>query len=74
MKAEENDPKDFHEFLVHFPDEKPCWNYMLDIWWSDGYVCHQCGSFKYLFSEKHKIHSSVCGKEFSIPSGILFQD
>lgn len=74
MKVEENYPKDFQEFLVQFPDEKSCWQYLLDMRWSDGYVCPQCGSLKYWLTAKHKIHCSVCGKEFSITSGTIFQE
>jgi hypothetical protein len=46
MKAEEKYPKDFLEFLAQFPDEKACWQYLIDIRWSDGYVCSHCKSDK----------------------------
>jgi hypothetical protein len=36
--------------------------------------CPQCGSLKYWLTAKHKIHCSVCGKEFSITSGTIFQE
>ena len=67
-------PKNFQEFLSQFPDERSCWQYLIDIRWADGYVCHLCNSPKYWLTSKHKIHCSGCGKEFSITSGTIFQD
>jgi len=74
MKTEEKYPNDFQEFLVHFPDERACWQYLIDIRWSDGYVCPNCKSARYWLTSKHKIHCSDCEKEFSITSGTIFQD
>ena len=74
MKAEENYPKDFQEFLTQFPDEQSCWQYLIEIRWPDGYVCSHCKSAKYWLTSKHKIHCSRCEKEFSITSGTIFQD
>ena len=74
MKAEENYPKDFQEFLTQFPDEKSCWQYLIEIRWPDGYVCSHCKSTKYWLTSKHKIHCSGCEKEFSITSGTIFQE
>jgi transposase-like protein len=74
MKTEEKYPKNFQEFLVTFPDEKSCWQYLIDIRWSEGYVCSGCNSIKYWLTSKHKIHCSFCEKEFSITSGTIFQD
>ena len=36
MTIEEKYPKDFQEFLAQFPDEKSCWQYLIDIRWPDG--------------------------------------
>ena len=73
MKIEEKYPKHFQEFLVQFPDEKSCWQYLIDIRWSEGYVCSNCQSDRYWLTSKHKIHCSVCEKEFSITSGTIFE-
>jgi len=67
-------PKDFQEFLAQFPDEKACWQYLIDIRWADGYICPHCKSEKYWLTAKHKIHCSVCEKEFSITSGTIFEN
>lgn len=74
MKEDEKYPKDFQEFLAQFPDEKSCWQYLIDIRWPDGYVCTRCQSKKYWLTAKHKIHCSGCGTEFSITSGTIFQE
>jgi hypothetical protein len=74
MKNSEKYPKNFQEFLSQFPDEKSCWQYLIDIRWSDGYVCSNCQSDQYWLTSKHKIHCSKCEKEFSIISGTIFQD
>jgi transposase-like protein len=74
MKTEEKYPQNFQEFLVQFPDEKSCWQYLIDIRWPDGYVCPGCDSVNYWVTSKHKIHCSSCGKEFSITSGTIFQE
>jgi transposase-like protein len=74
MKAEEKYPKDFQEFLAQFPDESSCWQYLIDIRWSDGYICSLCKSDKYWLTSKRKIHCCNCGKEFSITSGTVFED
>jgi transposase-like protein len=74
MKGIEKYPKDFQEFLSQFPDENSCWHYLMDTRWPEGYVCSQCKSREYWFTAKHKIHCSVCGKEFSITSGTIFQE
>jgi len=73
MNIEEKYPKDFQEFLSQFPDDKACWQYLIDIRWSDGYVCPHCKSNKYWLTAKHKIHCSICEKEFSITSGTIFE-
>ena len=44
MKIEEKYPKNFQGFLIQFPDEKFCWQYLIDIRWANGYVCSQCNS------------------------------
>jgi transposase-like protein len=67
-------PKDFQEFLVLFPNEDSCWQYLIEIRWSDGYVCPHCGSKKYWLTAKHKVHCSSCEKEISITSGTIFQE
>jgi len=74
MKIEEKYPKNFQEILSQFPDEKACWQYLIDIRWSEGYICSSCQSDKYWLTSKHKIHCSTCEKEFSITSGTIFQD
>jgi transposase-like protein len=74
MKGIEKYPKDFQEFLSQFPDENSCWHYLMDTRWPEGYVCSQCKSREYWLTAKHKIHCSVCGKEFSITSGTIFQE
>jgi len=38
MKEIEKYPRDFQEFLAQFTDEKACWQYLIDIRWTDGYV------------------------------------
>ena len=74
MKIEEKYPKNFQEFLSQFPDERSCWQYLIDIRWPDGYVCSCCYCDRYWLTSKHKIHCSQCEKEFSITSGTIFQD
>lgn len=74
MQKEEIYPKDFQEFLAQFPDEKSCWQYLIDLRWPNGYVCSECQSTKYWLTAKHKLHCSSCGSEFSITSGTIFQD
>jgi len=73
MKTEEKYPKNFQEFLAQFPDEKSCWQYLIEIRWPNGYTCLHCNSAKWWLTSKHKIHCSVCEKEFSITSGTIFQ-
>jgi transposase-like protein len=73
MKTEEKYPKHFQEFLSQFPDEKSCWQYLIEIRWPDGFMCTHCHSVKYWLTSKHKIHCSECEKEFSITSGTIFQ-
>src|SRR5215469_6099643 len=74
MMTEEKYPKHFQEFLIQFPDEKSCWQYLIDIRWPDGYVCSNCNSTNYWLTSKHKIHCSSCEKAFSITSRTIFQD
>jgi len=74
MNEEEKYPKDFQEFLAEFPDEKSCWQYIIDMRWPEGYVCSGCQSERYWLTGKHKIHCSECGKEYSITSGTIFQE
>jgi transposase-like protein len=74
MEKEELYPRDFQEFLKQFPDENSCWQYLIRIRWATGYVCSNCTSTKYWLTNKHKLHCSECGKEFSITSGTIFQD
>ena len=74
MNEEEKYPKDFQEFLADFPDEKSCWQYIIDMRWPEGYVCSGCQSERYWLTGKHKIHCSECGKEYSITSGTIFQE
>jgi transposase-like protein len=74
MKTAENYPKDFQEFLAQFATEQDCWNYLIEMRWSDGYICPQCQSSEYWLTAKHKIHCTGCQKEMSITSGTLFQE
>jgi len=73
MNTEEKYPKDFQEFLAQFPDEKSCWQYIIEIRWPNGYTCPHCNSVKWWLTSKHKVHCSVCEKEYSITSGTIFQ-
>ena len=72
--TEEKYPKNFQEVLEQFPDERSCWQYLMDIRWPEGYVCEHCQSAKWWLISKHKLHCSECEKEFSITSGTIFQD
>jgi len=74
MNTTENYPKNFQEFLAKFPDERSCWQYLIDVRWADGYSCSQCNSAKWWLTSKHKIHCASCETEFSITSGTIFQD
>ena len=74
MTEAEKYPKDFQEFLTFFPDEKSCWQYLIDIRWPEDYVCSGCQSNQYWLTGKHKIHCCDCGKEYSITSGTIFQE
>lgn len=74
MEIEEKYPKNFQEFLVQFPDERACWEYLIEMRWSEGYTCQHCQSGKYWLTSKHKIHCSNCEREYSITSGTIFQD
>ena len=74
MEIAEKYPKNFQEFLVQFPDEKACWQYLIEMRWVDGYTCQHCKSDKYWLTSKHKIHCSNCEREYSITSGTIFQD
>jgi len=74
MNRFEKYPNHFQEFFYQFPDELSCWQYLIDIRWPDGYICPHCSSDKHWLTAKHKIHCSVCEKEFSITSGTVFQD
>ena len=53
MNIEEKYPKDFQEFLKQFPDEMACWQYLIDIRWSDDYICPHCQSKKYWLTEEN---------------------
>jgi transposase-like protein len=72
--TEEKYPKNFQEVLEQFPDERSCWQYLIEVRWPEGYVCVQCQSAKCWLTSKHKLHCSECEKEFSITSGTIFQD
>lgn len=67
-------PKDFQEFLIQFPNEDSCWQYIKELRLPDGYVCPNCESKKYWLTAKHKVHCSNCEKEFSLTSGTIFQE
>jgi hypothetical protein len=74
MKIEEKYPKDFQEFLVQFPNDDSCWQYLICTRWPDGYISPYCGLTKYWLTAKHKIHCSGCEREVSITSGTIFQE
>jgi hypothetical protein len=73
MNIEEKYPKDFQEFLAQFPDEAACCRYLIDIRWSEGYVCPHCSSKKYWFTAQQKLYCSECKKALSITSGTIFE-
>ena len=74
MKITKKYPNNYQEFLLQLPDEKSCWQYLIDAIWSEGYVCPYCQSVKYWLTSKYKIQCSTCEKEFSRTSGTIFQD
>lgn len=74
MKVEENNFRDFHEYLSHFLYEVACWHYLIDPRWPEYYVFWHCQSRKHWLTAKHKIYFRDCGKEFPITSGTIFEE
>jgi transcription elongation factor Elf1 len=70
----------FQEFMVTFPDETACRQFLQDRRWPDGVRCPRCGNEKvYALKEafKWQCQSATCGKRgyrFSVLVGTVFEN
>ena len=62
-------PKTFPEFVLCFPNEGACWDYLVQSRWPDGFVCpdgHRGG-----FIQTRKLFQCPDGKQWSATSGTI---
>ncbi len=62
-------PKTFPEFVLRFPNEGACWDYLVESRWPDGFVCedgHRGG-----FIQTRKLFQCPDGKQWSVTSGTI---
>jgi len=62
-------PKTFPEFVLRFPDEEACWDYLVESRWPDGFECpdgHPGG-----FIRTRKLFQCSDGKQWSATSGTI---
>lgn len=62
-------PKTFPEFVLRFPDDNACWDYLVQSRWPEGFVCpdgHKGG-----FIRTRKLFQCADGKQWSATSGTI---
>jgi len=74
MKAMDEYPMTFEEFIKNFSTEEQCRDYLHKLRWPDGFVCPKCNS-----QESWPIGNSLyeckqCGRQSSVIAGTIFQD
>ena len=65
-------PKTIMEFAAKFHSDEICFQYLIDIRWSDGFVCPGCNTNGGWWLEKyHRFECSFCHRQTSPLSGTL---
>lgn len=60
------------EFQQRFPDENSCMDYLVELKWSNGFICPQCGNTKFFKAKrKHDRKCTKCRRITSPTSGTL---
>src|ERR1035437_796860 len=58
------------EFQARFPDERACWEYLVECRWPDGYRCPRCGCVSAaLLSGRRLWQCSACRYQASVNAG-----
>lgn len=61
------------DFQRRFPTEETCWEYLVKMRWSDGFVCPKCESKKASFNQTRKVYECyACGRQTSVSAGTAF--
>lgn len=61
------------KFTLRFHDDEPCFKYLADIKWEDGYQCKKCGGTTYCKGVKpHSRRCLKCRYDESPTAGTMF--
>ena len=60
------------EFQARFPDERACWEYLVECRWPDGYRCPRCGGLSAaLLAGRQLWQCSACRYQVSVTAGTV---
>lgn len=71
-RAGEHYPGSFGEFLVWFPTDAACLDYLEWLRWPDGFVCASCGNAGGWRLRDGRWQCSSCGARTSVTAGTVF--
>lgn len=62
------------DFMLAFPDEKACRDYLFEVRWSKGISCPHCKENKiYTLSDGIRYKCSKCRRQFRVTTGTVFE-
>lgn len=63
----------FYDFMRRFPSEEECFQYLVNLRWSDGFCCPKCGHDKSYFLGKYKrFECKLCHHQTTVTAGTVF--
>src|SRR6202521_243438 len=59
---------------ARFGSEQGCWDYLLKLWWPEGFVCPRCGGRTAWRTTRRLLVCAGCQHQASVTAGTIFQD
>ena len=67
-------PDTIREFFRMFPDEKSCFNYLVNLRWPTGYICSACNqSATPWYESRNRLACSLCRHQIVVTAGTVFE-
>ena len=66
-------PDTVREFFQMFPDDESCLKYLVNLRWSNGFICEKCGkSSTPWYESRNRLECSLCKHKITVTAGTVF--